>query len=287
MKLDRTTFNNYVRENVFDTISNYNLICEDENIMIGVSGGKDSILTLHMISQYRQECDFNFNIRAVCVDEGIRGYRENGIKTAIHNCQKLSIPLDIVSFKEEFGYDLDEITSLYKSSCMPCGIYRRYLLNKVSDSYDCDKVATGHNLDDEIQSFLMTFARNDRGKFSKFSPVLDRIHENMVPRIKPLWQLPEKDVAIWCILNDIPIHDEECPYSKTSLRSDVKLFLNKLEEDNKGVKKNIFKSFQKTFKFPKKEVQLTNCEICSQATASSPCQACKLTDEIKSHINDI
>ncbi len=286
MKLDKETFNTYVKENVFKTITDYNLICEDDNIMIGISGGKDSILTLHMINQYQKENDINFQITAVCVDEGIAGYRENGIKTAITNCQELKIPLNIVSFKEEFGYNLDEISSLFSSSCMPCGIYRRYLLNKISDKYHCDKIATGHNLDDEIQSFLMTFARNDRQKFTKFSPILDKIHENMVPRIKPLWQLAEKDVAIWCILNNIPIHDEECPYSKTSLRSDVKLFLNKLEEDNKGIKRNIFESFKKTLQFPKVDVELTNCKICNQATATSPCQACKLTNQINKMVKE-
>lgn len=280
MKIERPVFNKYVEENVFETINKYELIKPDEKIMIGVSGGKDSILTLHMLHDYRLKNDIDFIIEAVCIDEGIKGYREEGIKTAKENCNKLNIPLTVYSFKKQWNYNLDEISDVYKSTCMPCGVYRRFLLNKISDEHDCDKIATGHNMDDEIQSFLMTFARNDQNKFPKFTPILDKIHENMVPRIKPLWRLPEKDVGIWCVVNEIPIHDEECPYSVTSLRSEVKLMLNKIEEKKKGTKENIFKSFEKTFRIKQEDVLLTSCDECGQPTAKSPCKACEITEEI-------
>lgn len=280
MKIEKTSFNEYVEKNVFDTIRNYELINPNEKIMIGVSGGKDSILTLHMLHNYRLKNNIDFDIEAVCIDEGIKGYREKGIETAKENCKKLNIPLTIYSFKNEWNYDLDDISDVYKSTCMPCGVYRRYLLNKISDSHNCDKIATGHNMDDEIQSFLMTFSRNDQNKFPKFSPILEKIHDNMVPRIKPLWKLAEKDVGIWCVINDIPIHDEECPYSVTSLRSDVKLMLNKIEEKKKGTKENIFKSFTRTFLIKQEKVKLSSCENCGQPTAKSPCKACEITEEI-------
>ena len=286
MKIDKTSFNKYVENNVFETIRNYKLIKSNEKIMIGVSGGKDSLLTLHMLYNYQLKSNIPFDIEAVCIDEGIKGYREEGIKTAKENCEKLNIPLTVYSFNDEWNYDLDDIYDIYKSTCMPCGVYRRYLLNKISDLHDCDKIATGHNMDDEIQSFLMTFARNDQNKFPKFSPILEKIHENMVPRIKPLWKLPEKDVGIWCVINEIPIHNEECPYSVTSLRSDVKLMLNKIEEKKKGIKENMFKSFEKTFIIKQENVYLNSCERCGQPTAKSPCKACEITDEIGKIIVD-
>ncbi|RAP53107.1 MAG: TIGR00269 family protein [Methanosphaera sp. rholeuAM270] len=284
MKIERTSFNRYVEENVFNTINAHGLIKENDRIMVAVSGGKDSILTLHMVNKYRKKSGTDFGIEAVCIDEGISGYREKGIETARENCDKLDIPLTVVSFEEEWNYCLDDIHDFYKSTCMPCGVYRRYLLNKVSDDHDCDKIATGHNMDDEIQSFLMTFSRNDRNKFPKFGPKLDRIHRNLIPRIKPLWNLPEKDVGIWCVVNDIPIHDEECPYSVTSLRSQVKLLLNEIEEKNRGTKKRIFESFMKTFNVKQEDVELGLCECCSQPTAKSPCKACEITEDIRARL---
>lgn len=284
MKIEKSSFNRYVEENVFETIEKYELISPGEKIMIGVSGGKDSILTLHMINNYRKKHDDDFEIKAVCIDEGIKGYRSRGIETAKENCRNLDIPLTVYSFKDEWNYDLDDISDIYKSTCMPCGVYRRYLLNKISSDNDCDKIATGHNMDDEIQSFLMTFARNDQNKFPKFGPKLDRIHEKMVPRIKPLWRLPEKDVGTWCVVNDIPIHDEECPYSVTSLRSEVKSLLNKIEEKERGTKLNIFESFEKTFNVKQENITLNTCDCCGAPTARSPCKACEITGQIKESI---
>lgn len=280
MKIKKESFNTYVQENIFNTLDSYELINDDERIMIGISGGKDSILTLHMLKNYQELSDVDFEIKAICIDEGIAGYRSHGIESARANCRLLDVDLEVISFKQAFDYDLDDIGHLYKSSCMPCGVFRRYLLNRSAYEHDCDKIATGHNMDDEIQSFLMTFSRNDQNKFTKFGPKLDKIHERMIPRIKPLWQLAEKDVGIWCVVNDIEIHDEECPYSNTSLRSDVKHFLNKLEEENRGIKRNIFESFKNTFNIPPVEVKLNTCSLCSQPTANNPCNACRLKEEI-------
>lgn len=93
------------------------------------------------------------------------------------------------------------------------------VLNKTAFELDAKKIATGHNLDDEIQSFLMSFARGDLIKFSKFGPELDVIHPKLIPRIKPLWNTPEKDVGIWGVLNNINIHFDECPYSSFIIKS--------------------------------------------------------------------
>ena len=124
---------------------------------------------------------------------------------------------------------------------------RRQLLNKISCELGADKLATGHNLDDEIQSFLMSFAKADFRRFSKFGPKLDRIHPGLVPRIKPLWKVPEKDVGIWALMNNVDVHFAECPYSQTSLRAKVKHYLNQMEGWRKGTKLSILKSFSEIF----------------------------------------
>ena len=76
----------------------------------------------------------------------------------------------------------------------------------------------------------MSFARGDLIKLSKFGPELDVIHHKLIPRIKPLWNTPEKEVGTWAILNDINIHLDECPYSHLSLRAKIKEFLNNNED---------------------------------------------------------
>jgi tRNA(Ile)-lysidine synthase TilS/MesJ len=123
---------------------------------------------------------------AIGGDEGIEGYRQHGIDAAVKNANDLCVELIQKSFKDEEGFALDDIYNEFKSACIPCGVFRRNILNKTAYELHANKIATGHNLDDEIQSFLMSFARGDTIKFSKFGPELDMIHPKLVPRIKPL-----------------------------------------------------------------------------------------------------
>ena len=214
---------------------------------------------------------------AISVDEGIEGYRQHGIDAAIDNAEKLDIELIQKSFKTEEGFSLDDIYSGFKSACIPCGVFRRNILNKTAYELGADKIATGHNLDDEIQSFLMSFARGDLIKFSKFGPQLDVIHPKLIPRIKPLWNTPEKEVGTWAILNDINIHLDECPYSHLSLRAKIKEFLNNNEDKYPGIKNNIMESFQKILTFESDiPSNLNECRLCGEPTSSDICKACEL-----------
>ena len=215
-KLNKEEFNEKIFTRINNLISDYNLIKENELIAVALSGGKDSILTLHALKNYQNYLDFD--LVAISVDEGIEGYRQHGLDSAINNADELGIELVQKSFKQEEGFALDDIYKDFKSACIPCGVFRRNILNKTAYELGAVKIATGHNLDDEIQSFLMSFARGDTIKFSKFGPELDVIHPKLVPRIKPLWNTPEKEVGMWAILNDIDIHLDECPYSHLSLQ---------------------------------------------------------------------
>ena len=228
MKIEKEEFNKKIFSRINSLIDDYQLIKKDEKIAVALSGGKDSVLTLHALHDYQMNADFDFDLLAISVDEGIEGYRQHGIDSAVRNAELLDIPLIQKSF-----------------NCIPCGVFRRTILNKTAYDVGADKIATGHNLDDEIQSFLMSFSRGDTVKFSKFGPELEQIHEKLVPRIKPLWNTPEKDVGTWAVLNGIDIHLAECPYSSLSLRAKIKEFLNNTESKHPGTKENVMNSFIK------------------------------------------
>ena len=160
MSIEKEEFNEKIFTRINDLIDEYELIKEGEKIAIALSGGKDSVLTLYALKNYQDNCGFDF----------------------VNNAKLLDITLIQKSFKEEEGFALDDIYSYFKSACIPCGVFRRNILNKTAYEIGADKIATGHNLDDEIQSFLMSFSRGDTVKFSKFGPELDQIHEKLVPR---------------------------------------------------------------------------------------------------------
>ena len=289
-KLDKDEFNEMIFSRINRLIHDYNLINEGELIAIALSGGKDSVLTLHALKNYQKFLDFD--LVAISVDEGIKGYRSHGIDAAVNNAKDLGIDLIQKSFLEDEGFALDDIYQEFKSACIPCGVFRRNILNKTAYEVGASKIATGHNLDDEIQSFLMSFARGDTIKFSKFGPQLDMIHPKLVPRIKPLWNTPEKEVGMWAILNDIDIHLDECPYSHLSLRAKIKEFLNDSEDNYPGVKNNVMESFKKILTFENDiPANLNECNICGEPTSSSICKACEIKQDLvsnncKSHIYD-
>ena len=275
VKLNKNDFNEKIFSRINNLIKDYNLIKKNELIAVALSGGKDSVLTLHALKNYQNYLDFD--LVAISVDEGIDGYRQHGIDSAIKNAKDLGVELVQKSFKEEEGFALDDIYQDFKSACIPCGVFRRNILNKTTYELGANKLATGHNLDDEIQSFLMSFARGDTIKFSKFGPQLDAIHPKLVPRIKPLWNTPEKEVGIWAVINEIDIHLEECPYSHLSLRAKIKEFLNVNEDAYPGIKKNIMSSFKQILTFENDfSTNLNECKICGEPTSSNICKACEI-----------
>ncbi|BDZ69701.1 TIGR00269 family protein [Methanobacterium petrolearium] len=282
--LDPENFNQELEKKVKKIIKDYKLIDDGDRVVVALSGGKDSVLTLHLLDKIQKESDFDFKLLAIAIDEGIGGYREDGLKSARNNAYQLGVDYHEISLKKEFGITLDQSESYYQTACVPCGVFRRYLLNRTAHDLGVDKLATGHNLDDEIQSFLMSFARADVRRFAKFGPRQQRIHPKLVPRIKPLWCIPEKEVGMWAVLNEMDVHLAECPYAHQSLRSRLKNYLNQLEEDRPGTKMKILRFFQKSLKINKKEIKLSECEICGEPSAASVCKACEIREFVKNQL---
>ena len=127
VKLNKDEFNEKIFTRINNLISDYELIKEGELIAVALSGGKDSVLTLHALKNYQKFLDFD--LVAISVDEGIEGYRQHGIDSAVNNAKELGVKLVQKSFKEDEGFALDDIYSDFKSACIPCGVFRRNILN--------------------------------------------------------------------------------------------------------------------------------------------------------------
>ncbi len=276
--MDPEEFNRRLTARIRDLIESFRLIDDDEHIAVALSGGKDSVLTLHVLADLREELEFE--LTAITVDEGISGYREHGLEAARKNARLKKVELIEKSFMDEFGFGLDDVADGFRSPCIPCGVFRRWILNRTAHELGASRIATGHNMDDEIQSFTMSLVRGDVRKFSKFGPSLQRIHPAMVPRIKPLWNTPEREVGIWAVMNQVPVHLEECPYSHLSMRSGIKGFLNRMESDNPGTKKRIMESFRRTFRQVEEHGRIRECIRCGEPSSADLCKACELLEDL-------
>ena len=110
-KLCRDCFMESIQNKVLKDIRKYKLLEKGDKVLLGLSGGKDSVMLLDILNSLRKRNIID--LVAVTIDEGIHGYREEGVEIAARNAKKLGVEHKIVTFKEYFGRTLDEIISKY------------------------------------------------------------------------------------------------------------------------------------------------------------------------------
>ena len=271
----------YVLKNVKRSIRKFKMIEREERIAIAMSGGKDSVTLAHiLIELYGDRRDLEFH--AITIDEGIEGYRPPTVKIAKEVAKDLGIPHHIVSFEKEIGLTLDEMVKRgRKKPCTYCGVFRKYLLNKKAREIGADKLATGHNLDDETQTILLNFLQSDIERLARLIP--SRVQKGLVMRIKPLRELYEKEIVTYALIEGLPISLDECPYSHFPVRAMVRDFLYEFENKYPGRKFSVLRSFEELIPclrdmYP--QIELNKCEICGEPTPKNICQACVLKKEL-------
>ncbi len=248
---------------------------------VGLSGGKDSMTTLQVLWKYSKK----IGVRLICigVDEGIRGYRDKTLSAASDLAEKLDVPFEVVSFREKYGHTLDEMAANGKE-CTYCGVLRRRLLNEKARELGIDKLATGHNLDDEAQAVMMNYLRGDLERLVRFSSPVSG--DGFVSRIKPLSEMPEKEVALYSVLMDLGSSLDACPYSH-SFRSTARDFINQLEKDNPGIKFSIMRGYGKLKPFlaSYRKAELMKCRSCGEPSSQEICNSCKILKTINGGAN--
>lgn len=293
--LCRNCFIKLFEKRVKRTIRNNRLLSPDDKIAVAISGGKDSITTLKILNDISKKINPEFGdnreVIAITVDEGIKGYRNGTLKVAKSICRKLGVKHYIFSFKNEIGLTLDGIVKRVKKlkistpPCSYCGVFRRDILNRKARELGVTKLATGHNLDDEIQASLMNFIRGDLKRIARMDAEVGIIKdEKFVQRIKPLRECPEKGIALYAILNNFGINFLQCPYSGYAFRETIRDFTNELENKHPGSKFQILRSTDelvpilrnayKTGERPK------NCKICNELTSGKICRSCEMKKEL-------
>lgn len=94
---------------------------------MGASGGKDSTVLMHVMKTLNERYNYGLNLELVSVDEGITGYRDDSLETVKLNQLTYDLPLTIVSYKDLYGWTMDEIVKLIglNNNCTYCGVFRR------------------------------------------------------------------------------------------------------------------------------------------------------------------
>jgi uncharacterized protein (TIGR00269 family) len=257
-----------------------------DHIAVALSGGKDSVSLLHVLGTI-EEAFPHASLSAVLIDEGVAGYQQEAIEVAEESCAQRGIPLHLYSFKELYGRSLDEIADASKgrgglSVCSYCGVLRRKALNVAAKALHATKLALAHNLDDETQSMVLSLLRGDLVGLARVKPVLEKA-EGFVQRVKPFCEILEKEVAFYAQVTGVRFQRRPCPYKETSMRSDVRRFVNRLEDKHPGMTYGLYRSLRKiqvNLEGLEAKEGLQYCQVCGEPSSGAMCRACRSLNDL-------
>jgi uncharacterized protein (TIGR00269 family) len=264
-----------------------------DTIAVAVSGGKDSLVLLNVLRNTL--ANQGSQLVAITVDEGIKGYRDESLNIVKNFCASIGVENRIMSFSELFGLSMDKAMEVRPSekisSCSMCGTFRRRALDLLAESCGANVVATGHNLDDYIQTFLINLFAGDVERIGWTYPEPVEYGITDLRKIKPLMEIYEREIVLYAIHTNIPFQSEECPYKDESIRSAFRNHLDNLEKIHPGIKYNAYSSILKIAKKVKaagslKDLDLNHgvqqehrrCIICKRDSSNAICSVCSTLD---------
>lgn len=273
-------FTDSIARKTAKTISKYGMIKSGQLVAVAVSGGKDSLALLDMMKQMSDS--HNFAIKAVTVDEGIPGYRDEALGLVQNFCSTLGVEHDILSYKDLFDLTLDDALTLRGdsnvSSCSICGTLRRRALDHAAAHIGADSVATGHNLDDMLQTFLINMLSGDTKKIGWMDPD----SRGLPRRIKPFCEIYEAEIVFYAFVNNIPFQAEPCPHTDEGIRTEIRSFLNSLEDKHSGIKNSLYRSILKVSQAVKREDSMLKapCKRCGSPCTGGVCSVCSIVSSL-------
>lgn len=282
--LCKDCFIDKMQEKVLKDIRKYKLVDKGDKILLGLSGGKDSVMALDILKNLHDRGIAE--LMAVTIDEGIAGYRAEGVHIATKIAREMGINHRVVSFKDYLGVTLDELMkNPHSGACTYCGVFRRWILNKVAREEGATKIATGHNLDDETQSILMNYLEGNLDNLTRIGVKSESQDPRFTVKIKPLREVPEKEIALYVLARELPVHLAGCPYASDSFRAEVGQFLKQISVKHPTIMYSTLRGFDRIKPVLKKEFSrkspLTQCEVCGEPAATNLCKTCSFIKEWK------
>ena len=273
-----------IEKKVIKTVRKERLLDKGDKVLVALSGGKDSVTALQILNSFRE---MNIiDICAVTVDEGIDNYRQDGVDIAIRHAKRLGIEHKVVSLKDSYGITLDEIMQKpnHKGSCSYCGVFRRTIINKAAREMGATKIATGHNLDDEVQAIMMNYLEGNTDNLTKLGAKTESKAEEFTVKIKPLREIPEREIGLYVVAKELEVHFASCPYAQQSFRGEVSELINKLNESHPTIKYSTLRGYDKIKNALKddfkKDYSHGRCVKCGEPAANKLCKACSFIEEL-------
>lgn len=275
------------------TISKHSMLQHNDRVAVAVSGGKDSLSLLYVLKNIFETSRRTPPV-AITIDEGIKYYRDESLEIVNRFCANLGVENKIVSYKELFGHDMDNAilerpTNNMVSSCSICGTFRRRAIDIAAEEVGANVVATGHNLDDQIQTFMINMISGDVTRIGWTSPQSVGSEFHTQRKIKPFCEIYEQELVFYALLRGIPFQTEHCPYMNESIRTQIREFINTLERERPGIKYNFYNSVSKisnNLNAFSHHIDSKKCATCGRIATSRICSVCKTLNILEGNRNN-
>lgn len=216
-------------------ISDWDMILDNEKILVGISGGKDSQVLLNILFSLKKKAPVDFEILPVHIDAGFDGSFAEELGRYIedtYGCLKIEY--------KAYGV-LAHSSENTENPCFLCSRLRRNRLFEMAKEEGCQKIALGHNKDDIIETLFLNMFYS--GKMATMKPK-QSFFKGTLDIIRPLSYIEKKDIARFAQFYGLPEFRNNCPSSDKTKRTEIRHMLEDLYKHNKNIKGNIFRSLR-------------------------------------------
>lgn len=220
--------------------ADYGLIADGDHILIGLSGGKDSLLLTELLGRRAKIYKPRFTVTALHVRVKERDYHTD-LSYLESFCAEAGVPLivrDVEIGEPKDVKDLKDSKDLKDTNpCFLCSWYRRKALFNVAQELGCNKIAFGHHRDDVVQTLLMNLIF--QGAFATMPPIL-QLEKMPLQIIRPLCLIDEADIIRYAQLREYQKQTKLCPFEHVSAREKVKDLLEQIKTLNPEAMDSIY-----------------------------------------------
>ncbi len=211
-------------------VDGFDMIQEGDRVVVGISGGKDSLALLYALANLSKFYPKKFEVFAMTVDLGV-GMDFSPVEKL---CKELGVEYTLIKT------DIFDIVFQERKESNPCSLcakMRKGAFNEKMKELGYNKLAYGHHKDDVMETFLLSLIFE--GRINTFSPVtyLDRMD---VTLIRPMLYVSEHEVASFAKLMDLPVVKNMCPADGVTKRQYAKELLSQINKDHPGAKEKLF-----------------------------------------------
>lgn len=273
----RECFVLFFRRQVERAIAKHRMFALQEEILVAVSGGKDSLALWDVL------VDLGYRTTGMHLSLGIGAYSAESTAKTAEFAARRGLRLISVNLADE-GAAIPEVAQFTnRPACAACGTAKRYHFDRVALENGFPVLATGHNLDDEAARLLGNVMRWQVRHLAKQGPSLEATHPRFVRKVKPLYRVSEYETAVYAFFRGIDYIVEECPNSVGATQLLYKDALNRLEAEMPGTKLSFVREFLRTGKpafAGDRGGDPQTCERCGMPCFGSVCSYCSLLAEV-------